>query len=112
MSDRDLRKLQQELASLKSALLARMSIGREGVSGLRDGDIADRALGSYLEEMQGCRDDWNAQRLSLVEEALKRIRSQTYGRCEECGKMISKKRLAALPWARLCLKCKLAEEER
>lgn len=35
-----------------------------------------------------------------VEEALKRIQNDTYGRCELTGKPIPQKRLDALPWTR------------
>jgi DnaK suppressor protein len=43
--------------------------------------------------------------LRLVTEALDRIVTGEYGFCMECGEPISAKRLAALPWAALCLKC-------
>lgn len=43
--------------------------------------------------------------LELVEQALERIRSKTYGTCEECNAVISKKRLEALPFASLCIRC-------
>ena len=39
--------------------------------------------------------------LELVEQALDRIRSKTFGTCEECGGVISKKRLEAIPFAAL-----------
>jgi len=43
--------------------------------------------------------------LELVEAALERIRAKTYGRCEECGGVIAKKRLEALPFAPTCIRC-------
>jgi RNA polymerase-binding transcription factor len=43
--------------------------------------------------------------LRLVTEALELIATGEYGFCIECGERISSKRLAALPWAALCLKC-------
>jgi len=43
--------------------------------------------------------------LEMVEEALERIRSKTYGFCEECEGVISKKRLEAIPFASLCIRC-------
>lgn len=43
--------------------------------------------------------------LDLVEQALGRIRSRTYGMCEECGGVISKKRLEAIPFAPTCIRC-------
>jgi len=43
--------------------------------------------------------------LELVEQALGRIRSRTYGVCEECEGVIAKKRLEAIPFAPLCIRC-------
>jgi DnaK suppressor protein len=63
-----------------------------------------------VQEMQLFRSQWNFQRLSMIEDALDRIDRQTYGRCEGCGGPIREKRLAAVPWARLCLACKQEEE--
>jgi len=43
--------------------------------------------------------------LELIEQALERIRRKTYGTCEECGGVIAKKRLTALPYASTCIRC-------
>lgn len=43
--------------------------------------------------------------LEEVESALERIKKGTYGLCGLCGESISEARLAALPWARLCIEC-------
>ena len=43
--------------------------------------------------------------LDLIHDALNRIRSGTYGHCEECGVMIAKPRLQAIPYARYCIEC-------
>ena len=43
--------------------------------------------------------------LDLVQQALGRIRARTYGTCEECGGVIAKKRLEAIPFAPLCIRC-------
>jgi DnaK suppressor protein len=43
--------------------------------------------------------------LELVEQALGRIRARTYGTCEECEGVIAKKRLEAIPFAPLCIRC-------
>ncbi len=49
--------------------------------------------------------------LEQVEEALQRIRSKTYGFCEECEGVISKKRLEAIPFAAMCIRCAEKLEE-
>jgi len=45
-----------------------------------------------------------------IDEALRRLRSGAFGKCLECGEMISEERLLAVPHARLCIKCKEVEE--
>ncbi|HSO97231.1 MAG TPA: TraR/DksA C4-type zinc finger protein [Acidimicrobiia bacterium] len=45
------------------------------------------------------------ERLSDVHEALKKLDTGEYGRCEGCGKPIAPARLEAMPGARLCMAC-------
>jgi len=47
-----------------------------------------------------------------IDEALRRIHNNTYGDCMECGQPISTDRLTAVPHARMCIKCKEAEEQK
>ena len=42
---------------------------------------------------------------ALIAQALGRMADGTYGTCVECEDPISEKRLAALPWAKCCIKC-------
>src|SRR5271168_675393 len=41
--------------------------------------------------------------LGLVNEALGRVQLGTFGQCVECGELISKARLQAIPYARHCI---------
>jgi RNA polymerase-binding transcription factor len=43
--------------------------------------------------------------LAEVRAALERIDAGTFGRCENCGKAITRTRLKALPYARTCARC-------
>jgi len=47
-----------------------------------------------------------------IDLALAKIEAGTFGICENCSRPIPKSRLKALPFARLCIKCKEAEEHR
>lgn len=49
--------------------------------------------------------------LEEVEAALARIEQGTYGRCEDCGREISRERLAALPFTRYCIQCAERHDE-
>jgi RNA polymerase-binding transcription factor DksA len=48
--------------------------------------------------------------LMEINEALRRLYTKAYGNCEECGRPIARARLEAMPYARLCLRCKEKEE--
>ena len=51
----------------------------------------------------------SSQALAAVDEidhALSKLDNGNYGICENCGRMILKARLEALPYARLCIDCK------
>ena len=50
--------------------------------------------------------------LSQVTNALERIKDGSYGDCEECEEPISPRRLAALPWASLCIRCQEQADQR
>lgn len=47
-----------------------------------------------------------------LDDAIKRIEEGTYGICEECNCLISKSRLKAIPYARLCVKCQEKKERK
>ena len=54
--------------------------------------------------------DREQTRLLGIEEALKRMELDDFGYCDECGENISKKRLLAVPLARMCINCQSIEE--
>lgn len=43
--------------------------------------------------------------LGQIEQALGRIRERTFGICEDCGGAIARKRLEAIPFASVCIRC-------
>ena len=48
-----------------------------------------------------------------VDEALRRLKKKgKFGLCEQCEKAIARKRLEAVPYARLCIKCKEEREKK
>lgn len=47
-----------------------------------------------------------------IDQALRRVRNKSYGKCEQCGEQINRERLEAVPHARLCIKCKELEERK
>ncbi len=71
-------------------------------------DIASDVIDGKLLETLGAQD---SNRLTMIKNALDRIKQGTYGICLKCHKEIPQERLEALPYAFLCIACK-SEEER
>lgn len=64
------------------------------------GDANVEGLDAQIEVAQ------NEERLlEQVESALERIEAGNFGNCQECGREISRERLDAVPYARLCIEC-------
>jgi DnaK suppressor protein len=73
-------------------------------------DPADMAANAYNKELLLSMSTNDRQLLNMIEEALARMEKDEYGFCVSCEEPIAPKRLAAIPWARLCLRCQeLAE---
>jgi len=68
-------------------------------------DIADKAANSYTKEFLFHQSNNERQLLAMVEGALDRIRTGTFGQCISCGEEINAKRLEAVPWTRFCINC-------
>lgn len=47
-----------------------------------------------------------------LDDALKKIEEGTFGICEDCETSITKTRLKAIPYAKLCVKCQEKREKR
>jgi DnaK suppressor protein len=108
---RDLReRLGQGIAELRNEALR--PVGQESTNGtgratVHDADVGARtadenlALGLLAPE---------TEILAEVDAALDRVRCGTFGTCAGCGKAIAAARLAAVPYARLCIRCARAAE--
>lgn len=68
-----------------------------------DNHMGDTASATYERELDAGFEEGAQQTLKEVEAALARIDAGSYGCCEACGKPIVAERLAAIPWARLCI---------
>jgi len=51
------------------------------------------------------------EKLLKIDEALRKIREETYGKCEDCGEEINTERLKVLPFAIYCRDCQEKREE-
>jgi DnaK suppressor protein len=73
-------------------------------------DIADQAADSYTKEFLFSLSSSERKLLRQVDEALSRIQDRCYGVCASCEDSLNLKRLQAVPWATLCLKCQEKQE--
>jgi len=73
-----------------------------------EGDVIDQANADAEVELQISLHQRDARLLQAIEEALARIKQGTFGVCQVCKRPISKARLEAVPWTRLCRECKEA----
>ena len=74
-----------------------------------EGDQIDQANANAEAELQIHLHETDLRLLRAIEEALARIRHETFGTCEHCGNPISRARLEAVPWTRHCRDCKERE---
>lgn len=75
------------------------------------GDAFDDASEGREQELGYLMNSRDREKMMKIEEALRRITSGDYGVCEECEEPIGVKRLKAMPFTRLCLKCQEEEEQ-
>jgi DnaK suppressor protein len=75
----------------------------ELAEGGTDNHLGDTATAMYDRELDEGLEEGAQQTLAEIDAALKRIEDGTYGTCEVCGRPIAPERLAAIPWARLCI---------
>jgi len=75
---------------------------------LDDGDwsVIDLSEDISLKQLSTHREN-----LLKIDEALRKLKEGTYGKCEDCGEEISEKRLKVMPFAIYCIDCKEKREQ-
>jgi DnaK suppressor protein len=74
-------------------------------------DLADKAANSYTKEFLFGQTHNDRSLLGLVDEALIRIREESFGECISCHEEQQQKRLEAVPWTRYCITCQEKKEQ-
>ncbi len=74
------------------------------------GDIYDLASNERERELTLMLGDRDREKLSEIDEALERLKDNSYGICEECGEPVAEDRLRALPFTRVCVECQSKNE--
>lgn len=98
-------KQQNKLKKLKSELEKRLKELKTSLTSKRSEDWPEAAVEAENDEvLEGIYAE-SSQELLQVDYALQRIVQGEYGKCEECGAEINKKRLKVMPFTTLCIKC-------
>jgi RNA polymerase-binding transcription factor len=104
------KKLQSRRDELMKAIARTEEAGRQADEDTTV-DLADKAANSYTKEFLFGQTDTDRTNLQLIEDALARIKSGSYGLCANCENEIQQKRLEAVPWTRHCITCQEKQEK-
>jgi DnaK suppressor protein len=100
----------KDILEQKEVELARVLRRRDGITIEKSADPMDE-IQYATERDQAIRTaDRDSHLLRQVKAALRRIHDGSFGSCIECECTIGPKRLAALPWAPLCIECQDAAD--
>ena len=85
---------------------ARAALGhRDGIIIEAAADPIDTTQQAADRELETQNLDRNAKLVREILAAMDRIKDESYGLCLQCDEEIAPKRLAAIPWAELCIHC-------
>ena len=110
---RSLASLRRRLHQRRSTLMEQIQRRLRAQQRVSNGHVSDAADMASTEADDGVAfafTEAESGELAEVDDALNRVDSGEYGRCEQCGGLIGLERLKALPFAGLCLDCKQQEE--
>jgi len=106
MDNGDLLRYKNLLLANQEKLSSRVSLAGSTAAAVEPREYAANMAASGVDSTRLTRmKQTDGKLLSAIEDALARIRHGRFGICEECGQAISKARLEAVPWTRLCKDC-------
>ncbi len=115
-SVKDLAHFKKIITEKRKEILEELAILKESMMDVTTGEYASENS-TYSTHMEQGTDAMEREKtflfasregkfLNYLDDALKRIDKGTYGFCINCGKLIPKARLEAVPHAQLCIDCK------
>ena len=113
--NQQIRKVQQQLVRRRESLTRSLAGEIRSLKNMHDsgvGDEVDASLAAEQMELGGQLAQVESRELAKIDEALERIRSGRYGKCDTCGGTIKAARLQAVPHATECIDCARAGERR
>jgi len=107
----DFELLRRRLEDERERLIERLETGCQVVGQRQDGSGHKSEDEAATESLESGRrlvlEKRLREQMAEVEQALHKLELGTYGLCDICGQPIAPERLEALPWANLCLSCKI-----
>ena len=97
------REIHEKLRSLREAIPADTHDVR---------DAEEQSVDDFVQEVDLALMQMKSETLKKIDQAILRLESGSYGRCQECDQEIAAARLRALPFALLCRDCQEESESR
>jgi DnaK suppressor protein len=107
---KDERKRFHAILTARVAELERLVGHRDGITVERSPDELDEIQGATERALAVSHLDRDYNQLRSAHAALRRIEEGCFGKCQRCDEEIHPKRLAAVPWAPLCIRCQEAAD--
>lgn len=105
MNKASTQQLQAQLEERKTLLLKRMSSVKKDITKEHSADWSEQAQERQNDEVLDAIGNESRNELGQINRALERIESGDYTLCSNCGEGINIKRLEAVPYTNLCIKC-------
>ena len=100
----------KKILDQKQAELLQSLRKREGIAIEKSADQMDEIQYASERDLAIQNADRETTLLREVKAALQRIRDGSFGTCIQCEWAVNPKRLAAVPWAPLCIECQEAKD--
>lgn len=117
LNQQELQSIARQLEAHRRALQAHLQGLRRNASGERYTQVAgpvhdqgDEAFAELSTALNNASLGREVESLQDIDEALQRLRSNSYGVCVDCGQPIERQRLLAYPIAKRCLHCQREHE--
>ncbi len=111
MNKTALKAIKKKLIEEREQLIGKLNGNDLSIDDSETPDPVDLAVRNYSKNVMLAVSENESRQLTLIDEALRRIEDDEYGKCQNCEKPINEKRLNAIPWARYCLECQELVEQ-
>jgi len=108
MDEKKLKQTRQRLSTEYENLIKSINRNRTAAEEIKlenTEDAGDLATISHDRDLLYNLHEGGFERLRFIQEAIKALNRGQYGKCIGCGENINEKRLEAVPWATMCIRC-------